>query len=94
MTSDSDQDSIMGSATEATSAVSGAAGSAAASAKDTLASGVSSAADMASSAPEQARRRTRGNPLVQELGQAGQESVHKLGDSRSRVTEQASPGSS
>ena len=58
------KDRIMGSAAETTSTVSGTAGSAAVSAKDTLAAKASSAADMASSAPEQARQRTRGNPLA------------------------------
>ncbi len=61
------KDSIMGSTSDATSAIGGTAGSArdaAASAKDTLAAKASTGADLASSAPEQARRRTRGNPLA------------------------------
>jgi cell division septum initiation protein DivIVA len=65
------KDSIMGSTSDATSAVGGTVGSAAgsardaaASAKDTLAATASSAADLASSAPQQARRRVRGNPLA------------------------------
>lgn len=58
------KDRIMGSAAETTSTVSGTASSAAVSAKDTLTEKASSAADMASSVPEQARQRTRGNPLA------------------------------
>jgi cell division septum initiation protein DivIVA len=65
------KDSIMGSTSDATSAIgetagaaAGSARDAAASAKDTLAAKASSAADLTSSAPEQARRRTRGNPLA------------------------------
>jgi hypothetical protein len=52
---------------DATSAIGGTADSArdaAASASDTLAAKASSAVDLTSSAPEQARRRTRGNPLA------------------------------
>jgi hypothetical protein len=65
------KDSIMGSTSDATSAVGGTVGSAAgsardlaASAKDSLAATASSAVELTGSAPEQARRRTRGNPLA------------------------------
>jgi cell division septum initiation protein DivIVA len=65
------KDSIMGSTSDTTSAIGGTASSAAgsardaaASAKDTLAATASSAAGLTSSAPQQARRRIRGNPLA------------------------------
>jgi hypothetical protein len=65
------KDAIMGSAADTTSTIGGTAGSAkdaaldaAGSAKDAVAAKASSAADMISSAPEQTRQRTRGNPLA------------------------------
>jgi hypothetical protein len=65
------KDSIMGSAADTTSSIGGTAGSAAdsvkgaaASTKDAVAAKASAAGDMASSVPEQARQRTRGNPLA------------------------------
>ncbi len=58
------KDKIMGSAAEQTSAIGGAASSSAAAARDTLTEKASSAAGLASSAPEQARQRARGNPLA------------------------------
>ncbi len=65
------KDRIMGSTSDATSALGETAGSAAgtardtaAHAKDTVAGTASSAADMVTSAPEQARRRAIGNPLA------------------------------
>lgn len=58
------KDKIMGSTTEQVSAIGETATSTAASAKDTLTEKASSAANMVGSAPEQARRRTKGNPIA------------------------------
>jgi hypothetical protein len=58
------KDRIMGSAADRTSNLTGTVGSSASSAKDTMAAKASSAADAASSAPDVARERTRGNPLA------------------------------
>lgn len=58
------KDKIMGSTAEQASTIGGAASSSAAAAKDTLAEKVSSAAETASSAPQQVRQRARGNPLA------------------------------
>lgn len=58
------KETIMGGTAQGASAVSGTVGSSAASAKDALADKASAAADVASSAPDQVRQRTRGNPLA------------------------------
>ena len=58
------KDRIMGGTANGTPSVGGSVSSTASSAKDTLVSTASSAADMASTAPDMARRRTRGNPLA------------------------------
>lgn len=55
---------IMGSTPERTSTLGGTVSSSASSAKDAVAARASSAADMAGSAPDMARERTRGNPLA------------------------------
>ena len=55
---------IMGSTAEHASAMGGTVSSSASSAKDSLTAKASSAADMAGSAPDIARQRTRGNPLA------------------------------
>jgi hypothetical protein len=58
------KDRIMGSTAEHASSIGGAASSSAVAAKDTLTQKVSSATDLAGSAPEQARQQARGNPLA------------------------------
>jgi cell division septum initiation protein DivIVA len=58
------KDRIMGGTAERVSGMSGTVSSSASSAKDTLTAKASSTADMAGSAPEMARQRTRGNPLA------------------------------
>ena len=55
---------IMGSTPERTSSLGGTASSSASSARDAVAAKASVAADVAGSAPELARQRTRGNPLA------------------------------
>ncbi len=58
------KDRIMGGTAERTSDLGGTVSSTASSAKESLTSTVSSAADVASSAPDMARRGTQGNPLA------------------------------
>lgn len=58
------KENIMGSTRERTSGLGGTVSSSASSAKDAVATKASSAADLAGSAPDLARERTRGNPLA------------------------------